>query len=244
MTLVEFISPIRRGKQPDLVKATLFWAHEYAGQDCLSVSEIREHLIEARTVGARKWNISDTLRKAGGDVNRCKKDGARGGWCLTDTGARTLRDQLGLATVTVIAASDVRVVLRGIQDTDAARFVEESVKCLEATANRAAVVFLWSGAIQTLRTRCVGVGVKNVNAEVVKHVQKARAIRKVEDLAHIKDSDLLKVLKGLGLIDKSQKSALDSCLTLRNSCGHPGSYWPKEQKVKAFIEDVVGIVWH
>ena len=46
----------------------------------------------------------------------------------------------------------------------------------------------------------------------------------------------------MSVIDKSEKGHLKQALDLRNDCGHPVKYKPRENKVSAFIEDVVSIV--
>ncbi|MBC7749326.1 MAG: hypothetical protein H7Z76_12255, partial [Methylotenera sp.] len=45
-------------------------------------------------------------------------------------------------------------------------------------------------------------------------------------------------------IDKTTKEELkNTCLDLRNKCGHPGKYKPKGQKIKAFVEDIIGMLY-
>jgi hypothetical protein len=68
-------------------------------------------------------------------------------------------------------------------------------------------------------------------------------LKKHEDFANVKDSELLQVAQDLAVYDKSEKKRLGEALDLRNDCGHPVKYKPREKKVASFIEDVVGIVW-
>lgn len=243
MTLVEFIKPLRKARRADKILAAMYWEAKERSACCFMVPNIRDLLVTARVTDAKNWNISDVLRKANELVDRCQTSGGRAGWALTNSGRQHVEDILGLSTVLGKTVSNVRVVLKGLQDNQILRFVEEGIRCLETEANRAAVVFLWSGAVQSLRSACLCAGRSAVSRELSRHNKNVRPIKRIEDFAYVKDVDLLKAAMGLGLLDKSQKDALDGCLKLRNSCGHPGSYWPKEQRVKAFIEDLLGIVW-
>jgi hypothetical protein len=81
-----------------------------------------------------------------------------------------------------------------------------------------------------------------VTAAIQRQDQKARAIKKVDDFAYVKERMFLDALLDLGIVDKSQKDTLVDALNLRNRCGHPTKTRPGV-KAKSFIEDVVGIVW-
>ena len=60
----------------------------------------------------------------------------------------------------------------------------------------------------------------------------------------MKDDFTIQLSNRLGLYDKNQKNELiNSCLGLRNKCGHPSRYNPKPNKVKAFIEDMISMVF-
>jgi hypothetical protein len=121
-------------------------------------------------------------------------------------------------------------------------YVNEAVECLQAGARRAAVVFLWSGAVATIREAVWGYGTRDIEAALQRHNPKTK-FRKKNDFDYVKDADLLQAAQDLSLYDKSQKRHLADALALRNDCGHPVKYKPGQRKVETFIEDVVGIVW-
>ncbi len=45
------------------------------------------------------------------------------------------------------------------------------------------------------------------------------------------------------LIQKTSKGELDKHLDLRNYCGHPSEYYPETQKIKAYLEDLINIIF-
>ena len=143
--------------------------------------------------------------------------------------------EVDVATLTKVASK--------VRDPGTKGFVEEAIKCLQVGALRAAVVFLWTGAVQTLRTKAWTKGAAKVNAAILTHDPKARTLRKADDFANIKDSVFLLALQDLAVIDKGEKATLEEDLNLRNRCGHPTRYKPGVKKASSFIEDVVGIVF-
>jgi len=104
-------------------------------------------------------------------------------------------------------------------------------------------VFLWIGAVKTIRDSVMSCGAKVVNATVSKYDSKARQIKRADDLIYLKESTLLLVAQDLGLYDKNERGVLEDCLDLRNKCGHPGKYKVGPKRVSSYIEDLVGIIF-
>ncbi len=245
MTLVEFIHPLRKRAARELCLAVLFFDHVYNKSDSLTVEQIRERLQRARSPAA-KANIADVLAKSGSFVDCPGKDGNRLLWALTPTGTTHVRELLGLPDERVEIEHDIaslETLRKSIADPDVADYLDEAIKCLSVDALRAAVVFLWVGAVQVLRRKVFAKGVSAINASLLSHDRGARTVSKEEDFSRIKESMLLLVAMDVGVLDKNQKDILEVALDLRNKCGHPGKYSPGPQKVKAFIEDVMAIVF-
>jgi hypothetical protein len=108
---------------------------------------------------------------------------------------------------------------------------------------RAAVVFLWSGAIHVIREAVWNEGPKKVDAALKSHNPGVRDFKKKGDLVNVNDAALLEITVDLAVFDKSEKQQLEHGLTLRNHCGHPVKYKPGESKVSSFIEDISSIVF-
>lgn len=167
-------------------------------------------------------------------------------WALTDTGNKYVRELLGLPAAEPEIEHDVgtlQTLAATLDDVGVRTYVDEGIVCLRAGALRAATVFLWTGAVITLRESVWTAGAAAVDAGLKSHNPKARDFRKRDDFAYVKDLDLLQIAQDLGVLDKSEKTLLGQALDLRNQCGHPVKYNPGVKKVAAFVEDVVGIVW-
>lgn len=248
ITLVEFLSPVRQASNRDRVLATLYFAHRYQDVEALTVDGVRTRLQQARIPKAKQINVADVLAKAGQHVD-APSVGAKGSrlWRLTETGERYVRQLLNLPETAPQVDNDVAqlsTIANAIKDDVIRNYIEEAILCLQVGALRAAVVFLWTGAIRSLEDEALSQFAKSaIDAALVKHDPKARPVRRIDDFALIRDKVTLLAIRDLGVIDKGQWGVLQEALDLRNRCGHPTKYQPKGARAAAFIEDVVGIVF-
>ena len=246
MTLVEFIAPLSKNKHQHRILAILYYKERYEGKGALTVEQIRQGLKIARARGWSKVNVADVISKSGHLVDTPGLEGNKRLWHLTDSGRAYVRELLGLPKSDVELEHDIgtlQAIVSKIQNTFIRDYLEEGLKCLQVSALRACVVFVWAAAIRIIQEKLIGSYQTKVNSAIKKHDPKARDIRRLEDFAYIKDSITLLAAKELGVIDKNQKDALEEALGLRNRCGHPSKYIPGVKKVSAFIEDLVSIVF-
>jgi hypothetical protein len=193
-----------------------------------------------------KINVADVLNKSGAYVDSPGSQDSRRLWKLTASGEKHIRSVLKLPAAEPEIEHDVTTLetLAGkVPDPIVRGYIEEAIKCLSVSALRAAVVFLWTGAIRTLQREAFSKGTTKLNAAILKHDPKARTVKKLEDFAYIKDAVSLLAFQELGILDKGEKGTLEEALNLRNRCGHPTRYVPGINKASGFIEDVVGIVF-
>lgn len=245
MTLAELLHPLRYGTHKDRVLATLLYAETYEDTPYLKAGEIKNRLIQARAPGAKRANISQALATAGHLVHTPSRDRGAGLWELTDSGREHISNLLGLESTQPVRTHDVATLHQIVQNVshDVVRsYVEEAVRCLEAGALRAGIVFLWAGAIRHLQEQALdSYSPHQVTSAIQKHDPKARPINSVQDFDQVKDKFVLLGLRELTLLDKGQWQTLQEGLDLRNRCGHPTSYTPRYNKAAGFVEDVVGI---
>lgn len=251
LSLVEFLAPLKRNSsQRDKCLAVLYFQHEYRDVDALTVAEIKSALASARIPNAKNINVANVMANAGALVDTSDSEGkGYRRWHLTDSGKQAVRHTLELpdeAPELPELANDVsqlRAHASKVADDFVRGFIEEAILCLQVDARRAAIVFLWSGAVRELWRRAEALGWPAVTAAVLKHDQKARALTKIEDFAGVKDVTFLLAARELALIDKSEWTVLGQDLDLRNQCGHPTKFNPGPKKASAFIEDVISIVF-
>jgi hypothetical protein len=246
ITIVEFCHPIAKSGMKNNVLAVLYYLETYEKIPAVTIDKLREYLIQARIKNASRANLADTLGKSAPLVHTVGDKDGKFLWALTDSGKDRVRELLSLPASPPVVEEDVtelELLVRRISDAVVQSFVDEAIKCLRVGALRAAVVFLWAGAIRTIQEAGLARGEKRLNAALQHHDPKARQVRKIDDFAHVREKIVLLATENLGLFDKNQRSTLEDCLDLRNRSGHPSKYSPGPKKVSSFIEDLVGIVF-
>jgi hypothetical protein len=246
MRLVEFLHPLKGGPMRDLCLGALYYSGRYEGQYEVTVDELRSLLKRAHIPRAAKRNLADVLAKAAPFVETAGRHEGSFLWRLTTTGQDHVRSMLGFPEAEPEIEHDVSSLnglISKISHEEVKDYLEEAIKCLSVGALRAAVVFLWAGAVRHLQQECMSLGAAEVDAAVRKHEPKVRKIQSLDDLAYVKESVLLLAAQELGIFDRNQRSTLSEALSLRNRAGHPGKYRPGEKKVSSFIEDVVFILF-
>jgi hypothetical protein len=247
VTLVEFLASLPAPRtNRNRILATLYYLKRYEGVEAATVETIRKAMTQARVSNARNMNIARDLSNSGADVDSPGSEDGKRLWKLTDTGEKSIREMLGLPEAEPELEHDVSALsslAQGINDEIVKGYVEEAILCMSVGALRAAIVFLWTAAIRTLHEEAMTLGAKAVTAAVQKHDPKARSIGKVDDFAYVKDKTFLLAAQDLGLIDKGERDTLQENLDLRNRCGHPTQYKPRESKARGFVEDIIGIVF-
>jgi hypothetical protein len=246
MTLAEFLAPLGPGSQRGVCLGVLYYHQRYRDKPALTTEEVRNELVRARVPKASKINVADVLNKSGALVDSPGLSGDRRLWQLTTSGETHIRARLNLpATASEVEhdAATLEVLAANVGDPIVRDYILEAIKCLSVGALRAAVVFLWTGAVRALQEEAVSKHAANLNSAISKHDPKARQVTKLEDFAYIKDATALLAFQELGILDKGERATLGEALDLRNRCGHPTKYKPGVKKASSFIEDVVGIVF-
>lgn len=246
MTLGEFLHPLSKASQRDLVLAVMYFLKRYEGSEAVTTADIKAAFTTAKHARGKKIQHAAVLNQAVPFVHSPGSDGTRLLWSLTETGDGHIRGILGLPADQPEIEHDVstlQAVASRLADPTVRGYVEEAILCLRVGALRAAIVFMWSGAASALRDAVWASGAMAIDAAIKSHNPKARDFKKRDDFAYIKDVELLQVAEDLGAIDKTEKKLLGNALDVRNACGHPTNYNPGPKKASAFIEDLVAIVW-
>jgi hypothetical protein len=243
VTITEFMYPFRHASQKDQVQAALYYGKHFAGDGHMTATEIRAALAQARIPGTKGHNITRSLTQSTPHVHQGDD---RRRWEITATGERHLRETYSVPDPTSpVIESDVaalQALAARVGDEATRGYIEESILCLRVGARRASVVFLWTGAVASIRDVVWRQGAQAIEKALQSRNPKAK-FKKKTDFENVKDSDLLQIAQDFEIYDKSQKKRLGEALDLRNDCGHPVKYRPGEKKVASLIEDLVSVVW-
>lgn len=179
-----------------------------------SLAELKE---VAAAHGLHVLNLSRDLSTLKGQAFR---NGT--GWALTAAGRRRAQEIAGSGSPVAAPASALRDLLPRL-DAGVRDFLLEAISCHESQHYRAAVVLAWVGAVSMLYGFVVRSRLADFNAEATRRDSKWRVAKTEDDLGRMKEHDFLQVLEALSIIGKNVKVELESCLKLRNGCGHPNS---------------------
>lgn len=193
----------------------------------------------ARNAGCReisKWNISSVLIKSKEMAIKTDK-----GWELTSKGkdyVRIISKDINNSTYHQESIS-LRTHLSKIRNPKTAKFVEEAVRCFEIKAYRASVVLSWIGAVSLLYDYVIQNKLSEFNIEAKLKNPKWKDARTNDDLTRMREQDFLDVLQNASIIGKNIKQQIETCLKLRNSCGHPNTLEISENIAAAHIETLM-----
>lgn len=161
------------------------------------------------------------------------------GWELTREGQNYIATLVGTFLSDSPAAQEaksLRAILPKLKNVDAREFLTEAVVCAEQSLYRAAIVLSWVGAMALLQDEVIQKYLPHFNAEALKRDAKWKDAKTLDDLGKIKEAVFLELAQVVGLIGKNVKQELDTCLKLRNGCGHPNSLKVGPNKVAAHLE--------
>jgi hypothetical protein len=200
----------------------------------VSTASVKKLAKEAGVKGAARINFSAHLSSAEDKVFKTPL-----GWELTDVGRAHVASLAAVGLSVSPAAQEaqaLRALLPKLKNQDARLFLTEAVVCAEQSLFRAAVVLSWVGAVAILYDHVVRSALPAFNSEAAKRHQKWKAASSADDLATMKEAHFLEILQAVNAVGKNVKQELDTCLQLRNGCGHPNSLKVGANKVAAHLE--------
>ena len=151
------------------------------------------------------------------------------------TGKRVMRSKKD--TVSLKAVNNLKPHLIKISNPEVRAFVEEAINCAEAGLYRSAVVMSWVGAVSVLYDHVINYRLNDFNNEARRRDPKWKNAITRDDIALMKESEFLDIIASLSIIGKNVKEQLkNTCLGLRNSCGHPNSLKIGRSTVESHIE--------
>src|SRR3954454_6605931 len=196
MTAAEFLHSLRKSSRPAQVQAAIYYLKHQEGSEEARPSEVREVLVRGRVPGAKNINVSRELARS---VPYVHQPNGAGWWAITERGGERVRELLALDGEVKEPEADVRTLerlVRTVRDDATRDYIDEAIRCLSVGARRAAVVFLWSGAVSSIRDDVWKYGAKQIEGALQRHNPRAR-FRKREDFEAVKDSELLQVAQDL-----------------------------------------------
>lgn len=246
-SLTDFVQSLKRESLTLRALAMMYYVATQEAVPTVTSVSLRELFKRLRAPGAASVNTADILGPLGKSGHAEAVSGASPiAWKITDSGAAVVRAKLGIPEDTSEVRAEIAALTALAQSKvtseETRDFLFESVSCLAANALRAAVVFVWSGAIWTVQEWLMKKPLIDVNREIQRH-QKTREVKVINDFAYVNDATTLLVARDLGMWDKGEHTIVEHALDVRNQCGHPSRYKLQPSRCKSLIEELIGLVF-
>lgn len=246
--MTDFLKLLKDASAPSRALAMVYYVATEEGIESVTSAELRDLFKRLRSRDSSTINAADILSKLGnsGLLEAIPKTRPIA-WKITDSGEERVREELGLpqdSSEMRKEIAELTALTKKITSEETRDFLLEAVSCLGVNALRAAIVFVWTGAIWTVQEWLVNNHpLKAINDQVARH-QKTREIKSIDDFAFVNDNTTLLVARDLGLWDKGQHTVVEHALDLRNQCGHPSRYKMPPSRCKSVIEELVALVFN
>jgi len=133
-------------------------------------------------------------------------------------------------------------------------YLTESIECARLGKKRAAIILGWCATVNRLHLYIEKEGFEKFNQGTVQmsNIQTGRYKRfnkkfDIQNLSDLRmtvfDGDLLWALEFLSAIDGNQHERLEICLTMRNTCAHPGETTVTDENLLSFFSDKYSLVF-
>jgi hypothetical protein len=148
---------------------------------------------------------------------------------------------------------DLEKLVPSLADPDESEYLREAVDCATSHYRKAAVVLGWCATIDKMQKKvmAVGFGKFNSTSKTMKAQTSGRfrrfnkefSVGTLSELQEVFDSDLIRVLEGMGLLDGNQSERLiDTCFQYRNHAAHPGQAKIEDPHLVVFFTDINTII--
>jgi hypothetical protein len=156
-----------------------------------------------------------------------------------------LSKMLGAERVVAQASVELRKLEEKFGAGSAKAFLQETIACFEAGANRATIVMCWILALDHLIEYTMAHHLPEFNKLLAANTDrrvKVTAIVSRDDFGDIPENKLIELFRSARVIDNDVRKILDQKLGTRNSYAHPSSLAISRTKVMEFVEDLVSNV--
>lgn len=193
-----------------------------------------------------KWNVSTILKRSKGLAIRLPE-----GWILSSNGKKHVNNLGVISSLktlkTVNMATQLKRDLKLIHNVDSKAFLKEAILAFETNLLRSCVVLSWVGAVSLLYDHIMGSRLSQFNTESKRRFPRWKDAIIKDDLSRMQERDFLEIIGSppLSIIGKNLKLELiNTCLQLRNSCGHPNSLKIGVNRVASHLEILIKNIYN
>jgi len=237
--LAHFIEPIggfAEKTAPFQVEVFAWYLHEIKQKQTFLAADIGPCFDEVHT--PRPVNIPTVLTRL------CEKRPPRlirdaRGYRLSAPVREEMSRRLPVRATSVKTTQILNGLLDRVSDPAQKTFLAETLVCFKHGAYRAAVVMAWNLAFSEVLDRIVATHLTEFNAQLTKALPKASPMTKRSDFEDLKESKIIEIAKGAGILSGSTAKILGEKLTKRNTAAHPSTVTVLPVTAEEVIADLV-----
>jgi hypothetical protein len=163
-----------------------------------------------------------------------------GGFYLERTLHEEFNAKYGQRAITVEVHKTLRELPARLPDLAEREYVEEALRCIQATAYRAAIVMCWNVAYDHLCAQILKNHLSAFNAKMAAMFPKEKTVVAArEDFYEFNEARVLEVCRADGITDKNVHGILDASLKTRNRAGHASGSTFKQPQAENYILELL-----
>lgn len=237
--LLDFAADIpqfARRSSPEKIEIFSWFLHEVRKQERVSAADISACFDAAHE--SRPLNVHrDLQRLCERKPPRMLRDSK--GYRLSAIARRELGERLKVRQSTIRTTALLDGLSGRIRDPAHQAFLAEALVCFRNQAYRAAIVMSWNLAYSDVTHRILANDIDRFNRQRAKAFPKTKEITKRSDFEDLKESVVLEIARGAGLLSASSFKILDEKLGKRNTAAHPSMIVVSAVTAEEVISDLV-----
>lgn len=220
----------------DKIKLFAWFLHTHEKQSRFSGTDIRNCFTSTGSAPPSSIGpfLTDLMRRKPPQV---LKEG--GGFYLERSVREDFDRKYGQRAITVQVHATLRDLPAKLPDLQEREYLEEALRCLKATAYRAAIVMSWNVAYDHLCDQIVKKHLAAFNTQLVAQFPKQKAVSVREDFYDMNEARVIEVSRAAGIVDKNVFAVLDASLRTRNRAAHPSGSSFLQPQAENYILDLV-----
>lgn len=238
-TLQEFTQEVpefQKKSSPEKIEVFAWFLHEVKGQERISGAELSacfDTVHEPRPSNIHRDLMSLCERKPA----RMLKDAS--GYRLAAAARNELGEKFKVRQTTVRTTALLDGLALRVTDPAQRTFLAETLICFKKQAYRAAIVMAWNLAFSDVIDRILRKDLDRFNKQRAKAFPKTKEVTKRSDFEDLKESTVLEIARGAGIVSASSFKILDEKLGKRNTAAHPSIIVVSPVTAEEVIHDLV-----
>ncbi len=239
--LISLLPHIDTDNGRDLVKYFLYFITVENNQSSATASDIRNCFQELHMTPYTR--ISQFLSE-GSSRKYMKKPifvrVGKSGYRLERSEEQRIKELVKTEPIKVHTSKTLRELLDNLTLERERQFLEETIRCYEVDAYRAAIVMGWILTLDHLYEYIINHKLTDFNYAMSKNQGiKLSKVNNKDDFSSLKESVFIDVCRSANIISNDVRKILDQKLDIRNSAAHPSNIAIAKLKATEFLEDLV-----